>query len=274
MPQHTGPFPNAVDESGRTLLFLDKPVPTWPPLTHLPPAEIAAGITVANRTGHDLSSCGQGPRHLACLCFDLAAAEALGKYDHEAGNYNGNTEGQVLAQLAARLAAVCRAKHHPHILTCQALKVVSLAAVGHDTAFAQQWLDEKSILNGIPKGSLTGPVENHFLQAAHLTIRDLARLPPADDAPAPTAVEHQIASKLNHMGAHGRKGDYNEVIGLLGIYGWVKAVNLSKATNDVQEFSAMFKAATELLQDIYMSPALGWVRTAYAMRITERQDGS
>ena len=267
MSRYTGPFQNAADEMGNTLLFLGHPVPAWPPLTHLQPNALAAGIATANRTEHDLSPCEHGPRHLQCFAFDLAAAEAMGKY--EDGHYNGSSEGQTLAKLAARLAAVCRERHHPHVTTCRALRSVAMANVGQDTEFARRWLTEKNILTGIPKGALSGPVENHFLQMAHITIRDLAGLTPAKDVPTASAVEARVLSRINHMGAHGRQGNYNEMIGLLGIYGWVKAINISRTTGDIQQFSDILKAATELTQDVYLSPALTWVRTAYAARIIE-----
>ena len=64
MPTSTGPFKDAADEIGQTLLFLGETVPTWPPLTHLQPGHLAAGIAIANRTEYDLSPCGQEPRHL------------------------------------------------------------------------------------------------------------------------------------------------------------------------------------------------------------------
>ena len=268
MPRYTGPFQNATDLDGNALLFLNQPVPGWPPLTYLEPDALAESIALANRTETDLSPCGQEPRHLACFTFDLAAAEALDKYGE--GHYNGSPEGQTLARAAARLAAVCKQQHHPHVAACQALRTVALAAVGRDQAFARRWLVESRFLHGIPKGSLAGAVEHHFLQAAHITLRDLARLPPAPDVPPPSAVEARVLSRLNHMGAHGKKGDYNEVIGLLGIYGWIKAVNAARTATDTQEFTECFKVAIELMQDVYLSPALTWVRSAYAARITER----
>ncbi|MDE0360661.1 MAG: hypothetical protein OXI74_05785 [Rhodospirillaceae bacterium] len=269
MPRYTGPFPYASDEGGNILLFLGDPVPAWPPLTHLQPSALTEGIAAANRIERELSTCGQEPSHLPCFAFDLAAAEALDKYGDD--HYNGSTEGHILARIAARLAAACRDQHHPHVTTCQALKTVAPAAAGQDQDFARRWMTEKRILPAVPRGSLSGPVEHHFLQIAHVTIRDLAGLPPAPDTPPPSAVEARILSRLTHMGAHGRKGDQDEVIGLLGIYGWVKAVRISKTATDTQEFSAMFKASVELMQDVYLSPALSWVRTAYAARIVQRR---
>ena len=268
MSRNTGPFENAVDENGQTLFVLGETVPTWPPLTHLQPRHLAAGIATANRTEYDLSSCGQEPRHLACFAFDLAAGDALGKYDER--HYNGSTEGKTLARPADRLAAVCRERYHPHVTTCQALRTVALATVGNDVKFARRWLTEKNILRGIPKGHYSDPVAHHFQQAAQFTVRDLAGLP-TEDTPAPTAILNRLNSRLNNVGSGGRTVYRDEAISLMGIYGWVKAIKISRTAGDTEEFSNVSKVAAELLQDVYLTPAPAWVRTAYAMRIVERK---
>ena len=112
---------------------------------------------------------------------------------------------------------------------------------------------------------------HHFQQAAQFTVRDLAGLP-TEDTPAPTAILNRLNSRLNNVGSGGRTVYRDEAISLMGIYGWVKAIKISRTAGDTEEFSNVFNVAAELLQDVYLTPALAWVRTAYAMRIVEKKN--
>ena len=142
--------------------------------------------------------------------------------------------------------------------------------MGNDVEFAKRWLMEKHILHGIPKGHYSDPVVHHLLEATQFTVRDLAGLP-TEDTPVPTTILNRLNSRLNNIGSGSQTVDRDEAISLMGIYGWIKAIKISRTAGDTEEFSNVFKVATELLQDVYLTPALAWVRTAYAMQIIERK---
>ncbi len=125
---------------------------------------------------------------------------------------------------------------------------------------------EREILTGIPKGNHQHVNANYFYQAVHAAVLDLAKIGHDGNA---TPSHHELSSRLKaHLTAVAitkQSVNYETLITLTGLIGWTTAV--AQSDRDPEQAIKAFYAMSQLMPDMYATPPLTWMRTAYSRRM-------
>ena len=263
-----GPFQYVSNPDGSPALFLGNRLAIIQPMASPNQDDLLHAIDIANRTEHDLTPQPELGKRTSHLSITFAATTAVDTYQEP--YYHEHQEGPTLARLAARLWAVIPGRYHPHILACNAMNVVAMSAAGDDTEFARRWLAERNILSGIPKGNHRHEDGHFFNQAVHATLRDLAQLPPDPDVGTPDTVLRRVKAHIESR-ALSKTMEYGEAVTLLGITAWMSGARTAGISTDHEDANKDFDIMNKIMNDVYATPALSWVRCAYNRRIAERR---
>ena len=200
------------------------------------------------------------------IIVEFAALDQFNVHEHP--YYNADPMGIKLSDLAAKLLALTKLDKHPYVNACRILNIAAKLLISKDHKFTNQWLNERRILQTIPKGHTTNRELDAFYKIMQITVRDLLNLP-ADDMIHPGNLKRKLVNYVENRCKLKDGITLNEIRDLMGVALWADIINKVKQNPklDPEEIKQQFKDVNDMIEEVYLSPVLTWVRVAYLHRV-------
>ena len=216
-------------------------------------------ITNPNPSWEIISQDEANPGH---LMLDFTASDLLGM--HDAPFYSGTPAAIVATSGAARYSTRTHVRFHPWAKLASALETASMLVIAGDPDETHRWLQKRRILESVPMGHHTDVAYHHLLQLFHITM---AALTGHSKKPAPNI--HTVARKLDNL-VHSHTKPNTPLINIadfhfqLGLRVWAEAMFHQQQQPNLHRCNFELTPVTKAINDLYLTPPLFWVRTAFA----------
>lgn len=205
------------------------------------------------------------------LAFSMAAAELLGI--HGQPHYNGNPAGRQAAAITARLTVANGSIHHPLARAANTLETASLFIASGNAEELRRWVNDHKVYERFPAGHTTVPWLHHYYRITRSTIAAITGITPKRHPPDDAqTLAHRIHSAIErYTQPDAPPIDVAVFYHYLGLRVWAEALVKHYRFVPADEVADAFTAATKVINDVYLTPPMYWVRAAFAVIHAQRE---